>query len=114
MKKQNKPISKCCRAEVKISSGIEDFAGKKDKGQTNYYVCSKCGKACDVIKERKMKRQIKIRELGVGWAVLVKRKLWKSDGSIRIFKTKTDADYLYPEYKKIKVKIIEEQNEKTK
>jgi hypothetical protein len=52
MKKQNKFISQCCRAEVKVSSGVEDFGGKDYRGQTNYYVCSKCGKACDVIKEK--------------------------------------------------------------
>jgi len=43
MKKQKKPLSKCCRAKVRVSSGIKDFGGKDYRGQTNYYVCSNKG-----------------------------------------------------------------------
>jgi len=58
--KQSKLISKCCMAEVKISSGTEDFVGEKDRGQTNYYVCLRCGRACEVIgKEVKIMKNYK-------------------------------------------------------
>lgn len=50
MGKKNKlstPKSKCCYAEIKIG-GLGDFHGE-DRPCTIYYMCTKCGKACDVI-----------------------------------------------------------------
>ena len=45
-KKKSNLKSDCCRAKVKIS-GIGDFEGDKS-ACTQYYVCTKCNKACDV------------------------------------------------------------------
>ncbi|MFH0806045.1 MAG: hypothetical protein V1901_04170 [Patescibacteria group bacterium] len=48
--------SNCCNAEVKISTPIDDFFGKKKQLLgTFYYICKKCNLACDIrIKERKI------------------------------------------------------------
>lgn len=47
-KKKNKlliPKSKCCYADIKMG-GIGDFR-EGDKQVTMYYICTKCGRACD-------------------------------------------------------------------
>lgn len=47
--------SKCCKADVIVSSGVPDFENQKDsKGQTLHYECTKCKKACDIAEEIKM------------------------------------------------------------
>ena len=52
------------------------------------------------------------------WAVIINGEIWKSDGNLRIVKTKKQAKREYPEYKPIRVEIrpfepeIEEVNER--
>lgn len=41
----NSPVSKCCKALMRL-------AGDSDEG-TRYYLCTKCGKACDIYVENK-------------------------------------------------------------
>jgi len=57
----------------------------------------------------KTKKENKNRRLAVAWGVLLYNKIWDGDGWARVFKTKKDAISWYPEpdYKKIKVNIIE-------
>ena len=46
--------SKCCKAEIKLESGVPDFEGEdKDSriGQTYCFICKKCGKPCDILEE---------------------------------------------------------------
>ena len=51
-KKKSNIKSTCCNAEVKIG-GMEDFEGDKYIC-TQYYICTKCKKACNVyLKDRK-------------------------------------------------------------
>jgi len=38
--------SNCCNAEIKVG-GMGDF-NDKDKVVTQYYICQKCGKPCDI------------------------------------------------------------------
>lgn len=41
--------SNCCNAKVKYSDILPDFIGDKNpKIGTVYYICTKCGEACDV------------------------------------------------------------------
>lgn len=41
-KKNNKYLSACCRASVKVGG----------KGMTHYYVCIKCGEPCDILQTK--------------------------------------------------------------
>lgn len=41
MKTDTKPLSKCCRAAVKV--------GGDEREGTHYYVCTKCGEPCDAV-----------------------------------------------------------------
>ena len=45
--KLSTPKSKCCYADVELG-GIGDFRDG-DKQITMYYICTKCGRACDSI-----------------------------------------------------------------
>lgn len=47
--KKNKIKSNCCNAKVKYSNILSDFIGDKNPQiGTVHYICTKCGKACDV------------------------------------------------------------------
>lgn len=42
--------SKCCGAEVKdhLSIAYPDKTDEELRGKTNWFICQKCGEACDV------------------------------------------------------------------
>ena len=49
-----KENSACCKASVRLSEGISDFIGDKNPILgTFYYICTKCGKACDLKRRKK-------------------------------------------------------------
>ena len=46
--------SACCKAPVKLSEGMSDFIGdRKPILSTFYYICTKCGKACNLKRREK-------------------------------------------------------------
>ena len=55
--KKKLPISKCCKAPIRISESLPDFIGEKPSERmfgTMYYICTKCNEACDsFVKTRK-------------------------------------------------------------
>jgi len=60
MKKKIKEyLSKCCKTLV-IGTMSPDFIGDKPETMTVgtcYFVCSKCGKPCDIIQSKKIKKE---------------------------------------------------------
>lgn len=53
-----KILSKCCSAPVKVDHGCDSDVGHTTEckcwyGVTMYYVCKKCGKACDAVPAKK-------------------------------------------------------------
>ena len=79
--KKESPISKCCNASVHIE-GISDFPGDK-KSCTQYYVCDKCGEACDLAewnKEPKPKDRIDAVDLLREWKLALDDWFSKFDG----------------------------------
>ena len=50
-------VSSCCKAQVQVEMGAEDFPGNENQnGNTLYYVCTRCGKPCDPIKKEGVAR----------------------------------------------------------
>lgn len=55
MKKKSTLKSTCCKADIKAASSPDFIGDKPSEGCTNYCVCSKCGKPCNIMtNERKI------------------------------------------------------------
>ena len=58
-----KKISNCCNASVKVEGGVSESQNYNPKGQTYYYVCSKCGKPCDIKIPKNMNKEIQLNNI---------------------------------------------------